>query len=203
MDPATEFAKNYTPNQRDRIRFAWNGKHAGEFHDDNQDFRQAVVSAVLADPAEAPIDLVRDLLEEDALWSHGAWCAPETYPDLLTVLLRRGGPAVLPDFASAMSATFDTFGSAHTMALSPDEAGRYREESARLLSRETDDRRRTQLQMAAELFEKIQAGNATDGWAVVPPGTPVRNIRVVGAHGSLFLRGRAFLSGLIDRLRGR
>lgn len=184
MDAATEFARRYTADQRGRIRFAWNGKHAVELHDDNQEFRRAVVDAVLLDSAESPIELLRDLLEEEALWSHEAWCAPDTYPDLLTVLLRRGGPAALPDFAAAMSATFDTFGSAHTMALTPDEARRFREESAQLLAREPDERRRTQLQMAVELFEKLQAGTATEGWAVVPPGTPVlhpsvRSSRVV------------------------
>lgn len=203
MDEATEFARRYTPDQRGQIRFNWNGKCAAEFIDDNQEFRRTVVNAVLLDPAESPIELLRDLLEEEALWSHEAWCTPDTYPDLLTVLLRRGGPAALADFASAMSATLDTFGSAHTMALTPDEARRFREESMRLLAREPDERRRTQVQMAVELFEKLQAGTATEGWAVVPPGTPVTNIRVVYARGSFVARVKAQLVRLVSRLLSR
>ena len=43
------FALNYTGAQREAIRFVWNGKHAGEFHDENQGFRWSVAGLILSD----------------------------------------------------------------------------------------------------------------------------------------------------------
>jgi hypothetical protein len=176
---AVDFALNYTGDQREAIRFVWNGKHADEFHDENQSFRWSVAELILSEPESFPIILVRDLLLEDGLWSREAWCAPNHFAGLLSILLQRGGRGYLADFAAAMNTTFDTFGAAHQVVVSPQQAHELLEETELQLSVITDARRRIELESAKELFRKLIEGSATKGWAMVPPGTPVRNIRVV------------------------
>jgi hypothetical protein len=179
--PVVEFALGYTTDQREAIRFAWNGKYAAEFRDENQEFRSAVAQLIISDPDLVPIVLIRDILLEDASWSHEAWCAPHHFAGLLSILLQRGGREYLVDFAAAMNATFDTFGAAHEVVISQQQAHELLEETKLHLLIETDARRCSELESARELFRKLIAGNATQGWVTVPPGTPVRNIRVLGS----------------------
>jgi hypothetical protein len=173
------FAENYTPDQRDLIRFAWNGKHSQEFHDSNQEFRHAVAAVVIADPYCAPVNLIRDLLVEDGDWSHEAWCSPFHFADLATAFLRAGGPQVVSDFAVVINRTFDTFGAAHSIRLTLVEARTFEREAERLLQTESDERARACLESVKVLFAKITNGTAREGWATIPSGTPVRNIKVV------------------------
>ncbi|WP_321473567.1 hypothetical protein [uncultured Paludibaculum sp.] len=174
-----KFALDYDGQQRVAIRFAWNGKHADEFRDENQELRWSLAKLVLAEPDSVPLVLVRDLLMEDSAWSHEAWCAPHHFAGLLSILLLRGGREYLFDFAAAMNATFDTFGAAHEVAISSEKAHDFLREADAHLLVETDPRRRSELDGAKELFQKMIDGNAANGWVKIPPGTPVRNIRIV------------------------
>jgi hypothetical protein len=178
-EQVVNFALSYIGHQRDEIRFVWNGKHASEFHDEHQSFRWALAELILSEPESFPIILVRDLLLEDALWSREAWCAPNHFAGLLSILLQRGGREYLADFAAAMNATFDTYGAAHQVSVSPKQAHGLLEETELQLLVVTDARRRTELESSRDLFRKLIEGAATKGWFTVPPGTPVRNIRVV------------------------
>lgn len=197
------FATHYTTHQRELIRFAWNGKHSADFLDENQEFRASIARIILSEPDSVPIVLVRDILLEDALWSREAWCAPHHFAGLLSILLQRGGREYLIDFAVAMNATFDTFGAAHEIALSPRSAHELLEDTELHLLVETDARRRSELQGARELFRKVIEGKATDGWVTVAPGTPVKNIRVLGRAPQPALvcdSARARIRALRDRL---
>ncbi|MGJ5816342.1 hypothetical protein [Paludibaculum fermentans] len=176
-----EFALHYDGQQRASIRFAWNGKHAEEFHDEHQELRWSLARLALAEPDSVPLVLLRDLLLEDSAWSHKAWCAPHHFAGLLSILLHRGGREYLFDFAAAMNATFDTFGAAHEVVISAEEAHDLLLGAEAYLRVETDPRRRTELESAQELFRKLIDGNAAEGWVQIPPGTPVRNVRVVAS----------------------
>jgi hypothetical protein len=44
MIAATDFISGYAVDQLPQIMFAWNGKHAEEFEDTNQEFRWQVVA---------------------------------------------------------------------------------------------------------------------------------------------------------------
>jgi hypothetical protein len=163
-----DFALNHTGDQREAIRFVWNGKHAGEFHDENQSFRWSVAGVILSEPESFPIILVRDLLLEDALWSREAWCAPNHFAGLLSILLQRGGREYLADFAAAANASFDTFGAAHQVAVSPEQAHELLGETDLQLLVVTDARHRGQLESSRDLFRKLIEGNATKGWVTIP-----------------------------------
>lgn len=173
------FAATYDSSQRDKIRFAWNGKHATEFKDDNLEFRKAVVAAALSEPEKCPLSLISDLLDEEALCSREAWGAPMYFSELLTILLRRGGREYLKKFAVAMNATFDTFGASHAISISSQEAKQFLGDVDHLLIAEPDKETRALLEAAKVLFEKIGNGDAAKGWAVVQPGAPVKNVKIL------------------------
>src|SRR6185369_17804322 len=93
-----QFVRDYDEGQRQRIEFAWNGKHASEFQDANQEFRSKAVSFVCENSGQGSLELLRDLFIEESKWSVHAWGAPLTFANLGALLLTRGGVHYLPDF---------------------------------------------------------------------------------------------------------
>ena len=80
------FIDGYGPDSLERICFAWNQKHAAEFVDANDAFRQQVIAAVLSDPGKAGIDLIADLFEAEARLSNEAGCVRRWFSKLVTFL---------------------------------------------------------------------------------------------------------------------
>lgn len=197
-DDVRSFVTQYGRDGADRIRFDWNGKHAGEFVDANQAFRFRVVEYVCANPGDASPRLLVDLFTESADWAREAWGAPRNFAKLGAELLSCGGEDVLPQFLSGFLQSFDTFGACHQMKLDPVLTQRLiqiTEERAATAS--STDRRLWDA--GRELFANLAAGTASQGWAVLPPGTPVTNVRVVPRRrlmlGALWKRFRA-IAGL-------
>jgi len=192
-DDVRAFVTQYGPDGADRVRFAWNGKHAAEFIDANQDFRFRVVEYVCANPGDASPRLLGDLFTESANWTREAWCAPGRFADLGAALLSRGGEDVLPQFLSGFLQSFDTFGACHQMRLDRVLTRRLVQiTQERAATAPPSDRRLWDA--GRELFAKLAAGTAAQGWAVVPPGTPVTNVRVVS-------RWRVTLGALWKKVR--
>ncbi len=100
MTDSDKFVKHYaTAEDRQRIVFAWNGKHAEEFHDANYEFRQQVLEVVLSDIRTVPIELIRDLYDAETALAKEAWGVyTEAVRALAEELLTRGGPAFVEDF---------------------------------------------------------------------------------------------------------
>jgi hypothetical protein len=157
------FVREYRPDDADRIKFAWNGKHAAEFMDSNQDFRFRVVEYVCGNPGVASPGLLVDLFTESANWAREAWCSPMNFEDLGAVLLVRGGEDVLPQFLSGFLQSFDTFGACHQMKLDPVLLRRLvHVTEERAADASTADRRLWDA--GRELFSKLAAGTASQGW---------------------------------------
>lgn len=74
-----DFIQTYCESDERRIRFAWNGKHADEFRDANQDFRHEVLEVVSEHTDAAPPLLLRDLFR--ALTARSVQWHPRTAPD--------------------------------------------------------------------------------------------------------------------------
>jgi hypothetical protein len=180
MTDIEQFVRDYDGSQKQRIEFAWNGKHASEFLDANQEFRSNVVAFVCENSGQGSLELLRDLFIEESKWSVQAWCAPFTFANLGGLLLTRGGVDYLPNFLDGFNASFDTFGACHQIDLDPIVASALLRHALQQLNDAPDEPTRTKLESGKQLFEKLQAGNATQGWATLKPGTPVSNIRVVG-----------------------
>ncbi len=179
MTAPSDYIDSYSPEVSSQIEFDWNGKHADEFEDKNQEFRQSVVSACLEEPTLASTILLKALFIEEAKWAREAWGSPRGFGELGQLLLQRGDEDAVRTFASGMNFSFDTFGACHAICLSSDEVQTVTQIIDRLLEGESDEDDRGRLESAKELLTKIAAGSATDGWATVAPGTPVSNISIV------------------------
>jgi hypothetical protein len=179
MPDVSGFIQSYTAGMRDAIAFAWNGKHAAEFQDRNQEFRWMVVKECVANPAASPPQLLADLFIADAEWSKQAWCSPLHFAALGAALLERGDPMSVLAFARGFRTSFDTFGACHSMVVSLDALLQAKSQAQALLSTASEPEDKQLLESALELFAKLEAGTACQGWATAGPGTPVSNVRVV------------------------
>ena len=118
-EDTTSFINSYDRDSRDRICFAWNQKHAGEFVDENDSFRQQAIAAVVAEPGKAGLDLVGDLFEAEAQWSKEAWCVRDPFAALGSILLKRGGTEQFDRFARWFGASMDIYCQYHAMGIDP------------------------------------------------------------------------------------
>ncbi len=179
MNDAAEFISKFTPKLSGKIDFAWNGKHAADFVDTNQIFRWQVVELCIENSQLASPILLERLFLADANWSVEAWGSPYHFAQLGKILLERGEEKAIESFSKGFICSFDTFGACHEIRLSEQLLGRLKQHVKLALDKNIDELQRKELESAAELFEKIGAGVADQGWARVEPGTPVSNIRVI------------------------
>lgn len=197
MSVISDFISQYTQASQVQIGFAWNGKHAQEFEDSNQEFRWQIANQCIAQPESASPVLLEHLFMADAEWTAEAWGSPQHFAQLATVFLERGQEAAVVSFSTGFTRSFDTFGACHEIQLSDHLRSRLTLYAKELLSQTADDSRRKQLEAVIELFAKLESKTATHGWAKVSPGTPVSDIRVVSPH--WYHRLWAKLSGLWHR----
>jgi hypothetical protein len=174
-----EFIEHYTPFERERIAFAWNGKHAEGFIDTNQAFRWAIVKECISNFERVPLALLEDLFLADADWAVQAWGAPEHFAPLGSALLVRGGSAALESFANGFNASFDTFGACHEIQLAADLLPPLITSVREMQELATDERQKVRLESTLELFQKLEGAKATAGWVKVAPGAEVSDIRIV------------------------
>lgn len=155
MTDPREFVKQYrTVEDRSRVVFAWNGKHAEGFADANYDFRQLVLEIVLSDLKGAPIELVRDLYDAETALAQEAWGVyAEAVRALAEELLTRGGPAFVEDFLRGkIGRGMDAFCAAYFDC--PQELSeRLLAEVEQRLAGATDERRKRLLETGREIFQ--------------------------------------------------
>lgn len=179
MSSAAEFISQYTPSSRSEIDFVWNGKHAADFRDSNQEFRWQVVDLCINRSCLASPLLLEHLFLADAEWSAEAWGSPHHFAQLGIALLEMGKESVLDSFSKGFVRSFDTFGACHEIQLSKPLLARLSASAKEALSVATENDHVKRLEAALELFTKLENETATQGWAKVGPGTPVSNISVV------------------------
>ena len=178
ISPA-EFISEYTESSRGEIDFAWNGKHAADFQDSNQEFRWQVVNLCITQSGLASPLLLEHLFLADAEWAAEAWGSPHHFAQLGSALLEIGQEAVLDSFSKGFVRSFDTYGACHEIQLPKALLGRLSENIKEALSVATEENHLKRLEAVLELFTKLESETATQGWAKIEPGTPVSNIRVV------------------------
>ena len=179
MDAAASFVARYSAADRATIDFLWNGKHADQFVDANQRVRWDVISHCINEPGSPSPLLLEHLFLADAAWTREAWGAPQHFAELASLLLERGGEAVIETFARGFNISFDTFGACHAMRLSRVLATRLAVVAREKAAVATEQRSRTCLEATAELLSKLQQGTASVDWATIPPGTSVKAVRAV------------------------
>ncbi len=168
-EDAATFISSYDLNSREHICFAWNQKHAAEFIDLNDAFRQQVIAAVVSEPGRAGLDLVADLFEAEARWSREAWCVRDSFSKLGSILLKRGGEEQLDRFIPWFGVSMDTYCQCHAMAIDPVTLAPLISEVERRLADVADDRAKARLEMVQNLFAKLKSGNPMEGMFKVDP----------------------------------
>ena len=103
-----EFIRSYCSSDQERIKFRWNGKHASEFEDPNQEFRLSVIKYVISHEQEYSGELLRDLFEAETLYSREAWCVIDGLGTLGLKLLQQGKSQFVMDFLRGKYRCFDT-----------------------------------------------------------------------------------------------
>lgn len=102
-----EMFNTYGPSWNDRIRFAWNGKHADGFVDANLAFRRKVCDYLVKRKAEAPLQLVADLYTAEVEYAKEAWGVSRVVSVLAQEMLERGGAQFLETYAHALRCGMD------------------------------------------------------------------------------------------------
>jgi hypothetical protein len=179
MESIPEFIAQYTEGDRPRIAFEWNGKHAGDFVDANQEFRWRVVDVCLDSPETASPRLLEHLFQADAEWSRQAWGSPQHFAQLGSTLLARGGELALTSFATSFVASFDTYAACHQISVSPELLARIILSAQEAISIVHNGPHHKAIEAALELFFKLQAGNASEGWFSLKADTDVSNISII------------------------
>ena len=111
------FVRCYTKVEQMKMAFAWNGKYAEQFIDDNSDFRRQVMTYCLANSEVVPTVLWRDIFLAEAEYSREAWGVIAEFSLLAQHLFISGGTAVLDDFVDGYYASFDTYVSCQSLEL--------------------------------------------------------------------------------------
>lgn len=192
-EDTTTFISGYGPHCRDRICFAWNQKHASDFRDENDSFRQQVIAAVIAEPGKVGLDLVADLFEAEARWSKEAWCVRDAFSTLGSMLLKRGGTAQLDHFIEWFCISFDSYSQCHAMSLDPVTLAHLISEVDRRLADAIDDRKKARLEMAQQLFAKHKSGDPLKGMLKLNP-SELGKARVVTRSEGLLCKIRSIFS---------
>lgn len=182
MTAAADFISRYADDQQSQINFAWNGKHAEDFEDTNQDFRWEVVAQCIAQPKQAPLNLLEHLFLADAEWAAEAWGSPHHFAELGTLLLVRGQDAAIDCFSRGYVRSFDTYGACHQIQLSQPLLSKLSAAANEQFAHASEQGQRKRLEAVVELLAKIEKSTAAQGWAQVEPGTPTSSIRVVWPH---------------------
>ncbi|OBR68946.1 hypothetical protein A7K91_15070 [Paenibacillus oryzae] len=174
------FSTGYTAQDQNQISFNWNGKHANEFFDSNQQFRRNIISFVIEnDQLYFPVDLIRDLFLEEAKWSVQAWSVGYDFNILGEKLIRYGKDKFLNDFLIGAFSSFDTYCSSRMMHLERFEVESVLEELKKRLKDPECKDYKDKYDSGIELFESYLEGNQREGLFQITGDIQVTNIRVV------------------------
>jgi hypothetical protein len=135
---AVSFVGEYSGDDR-QVRFAWNGKHTDGFVDENEEFRREVIDEVLRNPDAAPVPLVRDLFRAETQWAVQAWCVDRRVRELASLMLTKGGAAVLDEFVEGRARSMDTWFECDMLEIAPATARSLQAEVERRLEESAHD----------------------------------------------------------------
>jgi hypothetical protein len=163
----------------DKICFKWNGKHADEFEDENDEFRREVAEFIINSPENVPYELFRDIFIEEAKWAKEAWGTSKVFPMIGEKLLKIGQEDAILDFLTGFVMSFDTYACCHTIDLSGIDLKRCIKFIDEHISDEENKDSLNMLESGKELFSKYLVGSASEGWVALQPGTPIQNVKVI------------------------
>ncbi|MDH3944214.1 MAG: hypothetical protein OEV06_08990 [Anaerolineae bacterium] len=149
-----DYVLNYDPMvDKERIVFAWNGKHAVDFKDANREFRLEVIGYFIEHAEATPIRLIRDLYTSETKFAEQAWGVNMVVSDLAEQLLKRGGIDYLEDYLAGLWRGMDAFIASRRIKLSKELNIKLADACMRLANLPENTGRKDQLEFTAGLFE--------------------------------------------------
>ncbi len=109
MDTIQEFVQTYSPISDAKISFAWNGKHAAEFVDENMVFRRSVCEYFKANKGTLPLSLITALYSAETLFAKEAWGVNRVVSELAQELLERGGINYIDAYVAGVGCGMDAY----------------------------------------------------------------------------------------------
>ncbi|KRF31634.1 hypothetical protein [Paenibacillus sp. Soil787] len=174
------FSTGYKINNRNLILFDWNGKHANEFVDSNQQYRRSIIKFVIEnEQIFFPVELIRDLFLEEAKWSVQAWSVEFDFHKLGEKLIRYGKDKFLNDFLVGAFSSFDTYCSSRMMNLQRFEIESVIEELKKRIKDPESKDYKDKYESGIELFESYLKGNQREGLIQLTGDVRVSNIKVI------------------------
>ena len=114
------FVDNYTSDDFDKIKFAWNGEHGDKFVDTNYKFRIELCEFLTPKLDTIKLELLRDLYIELSKCAKEVWGVYKKYPLFAQQLLNRGGSDYIMDYLIGASQCFDTAIASGAISLTKD-----------------------------------------------------------------------------------
>lgn len=102
-----EFVKSYSEDDELRILFAWNGKHAEHFVDENMSVRKEVLKYFELHPKECPIELVAALYGAETEFAKEAWGVNPVVSLLAQEMLERGRSKFVAEYLKGWARGMD------------------------------------------------------------------------------------------------
>lgn len=115
-----KFAKDYTSEQFDQIKFDWNGKNVPEFDDPNDAFRMHLCEAIKDDFSGCPDQLILDLYAELSKSAKETFSVYNSFHLFANELLERGGAKYFDQYLEGAMQSMDTGLSSGRLDLSKD-----------------------------------------------------------------------------------
>ncbi|MFZ5985867.1 MAG: hypothetical protein ACOYWZ_01920 [Bacillota bacterium] len=195
------FVSNYISEKDiENIEFKWNGKHAEEFEDFNQDFRFAVAEYIIENNCtDISLELVRDVFIAESEWAKEVWGTSKYFSLISECLLGKGDESIAKCFLEGFHKSFDTYACMHSITIEEHLAENYIKIFENLRMNETDEQLIKWLDSGKELMEKFIKGNASQGFVSLKPGTQIENVRVIHP---LSAKIRFGIKKFINKFRG-
>ncbi|AKG23723.1 hypothetical protein [Calothrix sp. 336/3] len=97
----------YDSSLRELIAFNWSEVYAPESSDANIKFRHAVIQAVIANPENVPLELLRDLFDEETRFAAEVGGTNPILRPLTLLMLKAGGSKYLREFLEYRERSMD------------------------------------------------------------------------------------------------
>tara|TARA_Y100001954_G_C15281727_1_gene347040 strand:+ start:16 stop:504 length:489 start_codon:yes stop_codon:yes gene_type:complete len=111
------FAKHYSKDQFEKIKFNWNGKHGDEFSDTNNDFRKHLCESIKDNLQDYSLDLITDLYLEESKCAKETFGVYLSFGKLAEALLIKGGIQSYLNYVEGAGKSMDTYISSGNMDL--------------------------------------------------------------------------------------
>lgn len=147
------FSDNYSPDDFDKIKFEWNGKHGEDFSDINYNFRTQLSEYLIPNLKNTKIELIRDLFIEHSKCAKETWGVYNNFHLFAQELLTRGKVKYFNDYMVGALRSMDTYLSSGKVEINKELARELLDYINNKIEKTNDDSERKLCSIFKERFE--------------------------------------------------